>query len=422
MENLNGFVALAAVGLLLLCVVLLVLLLQRSRQGPSDTLTQRFDELQRAVERSDQMLREEMERNRKENALQTQQFREEVGGSVRAVGENVDKRLELLRDTVEQRLRNIQKENQQKLDEMRATVDEKLQSNLEKRLNESFKQVSERLEAVHKGLGEMQTLAGSVGDLKRVLTNVKSRGAFGETQLEALLEQTLASSQWSRQVQLKPGSAQRVDFAIRMPGAEADDGEPCWLPIDSKFPREDFERLLDANARGDHEAEQEAGRALEQRVISEARSVRDKYLHPPVTTNFALIFLPVEGLYAEVLRRPGLVERLQRDFQITLAGPTTLLALLNSLQMGFRTLAIQKRSAEVWKLLAAVKAEFGKFGGILDKVDKKLKEASNTIGKASSKSRNIERKLRGFEALPESEATRLLMIEDGEAEGESEAD
>jgi DNA recombination protein RmuC len=300
---------------------------------------------------------------------------------------------------------------------MRKTVDEKLQGTLEKRLGEAFQQVSERLEAVHKGLGEMQHLAVGVGDLKKVLANVRSRGAFGEVQLDALLEQVLAPSQYARQVSTRPGSADRVDFAVRLPGADDGDGAPVWLPIDAKFPLEDYERMLDALERGDAEGADSAARALEARIKSEARSIRDKYVSPPHTTDFALLFVPTESLYAELLRRPGLIDWLQRECRVTLTGPTTCLALLNSLQMGFRTLAIQKRSNEAWTLLAAVRTQFGKFGELLTKVDKKLQEASNTISEATKKTRYIETRLRKVEELPENEARELLpeFIEDTDA-------
>ena len=413
LSALEGGLVLTA-GLLAACAVLLVVVVVRSRRDPAAALATQLEALRQSAERTDRILREELARSRADLAGQTRDLREEVGGSVRGVGETVEKRLDLVRGSIDLRLRSLQEENQKKLDEMRATVDEKLQGTLEKRLGEAFQQVSERLEAVHKGLGEMQTLAIGVGDLKRVLTNVKNRGSFGETRLESLLDQTLAPSQWEAQVQVKRGSAERVDFAVRMPGGEDEEGAPLWLPIDAKFPQEDYERLLDAHARGDAAAEDEAVRALETRIKTEARTIRDKYLNPPRTTDFAVLFLPTEGLYAEVLRVAGLADWLQRECRVTVAGPTTLLALLNSLQMGFRTLAIQKRSAEVWKVLGAVKTEFGKFGGILDKVEKKLQEASNTITDASAKSRNIERKLGKVQELPEGEASHLLGAGDGE--------
>ena len=302
-----------------------------------------------------------------------------------------------LRTAVDTRLAALQAGNEAKLDEMRKTVDEKLHATLEARLGESFKQVSERLEQVHRGLGEMATLATGVGDLKRVLTNVKTRGGWGEVQLESLLEQTLTAEQFARSVMTRPGSSERVDFAIKLPGR---DSAPVWLPLDAKFPREDYERLIDASERGDTAAIELAGRALEVAVKAQAKSIRDKYVEPPHTTDFGLMFLPTEGLYAEVLRRPGLADTLQRDYRITIAGPTTLTALLNSLQMGFKTLAIEKRSSEVWQVLGAVKTEFGKFGEVLDKVSEKLDQAQKQIEQTGVRSRAIQRQLRGVEAMP----------------------
>lgn len=319
-----------------------------------------------------------------------------------------------LRATMEARLKELQTDNTAKLEEMRRTVDEKLQGTLEKRLGESFKLVSERLEQVHAGLGEMKQLASGVGDLKRVLTNVKTRGTWGEMQLGVLLEQILTVDQYARNVSTRPGSREAVEFALKLPGRDEQDGKTVWLPIDAKFPKEDYERLVDASEKGDVAAVELAGRALEDRVRSQAREIRDKYIEPPHTTDFALLYLPTEGLYAEVLRRPGLVDSLQRDCRIVLVGPTTLAALLNSLQMGFRTLAIQKRSSEVWKVLGAVKTEFGKFGDVLEKVKRKLDETGNTIEEAATRSRQLERKLKKVEALPAPEAAALL--DDADAE------
>jgi DNA recombination protein RmuC len=312
-----------------------------------------------------------------------------------------------LRDTVEARLKSLQEENVAKLEQMRATVDEKLHATLEQRLGESFKLVSERLELVHKGLGEMRGLAAGVGDLKRVLTNVKTRGTFGEIQLGTLLEQVLAPEQYAANVATRPGSSERVEFAIRLPGREAH-GSTVWLPLDAKFPQEDYLRLVDAQEQGNPEGVIEAGKQLERQVKLMASTIRDKYLEPPHTTDFGIMFLPTEGLYAEVIRRPGLCEALQGDCRVIVAGPTTLAALLNSLQLGFRTLAIEKRSSEVWKLLGAVKTEFGKFGDILDKTKKKLDEASSSIDTASVRTRAIERKLRDVVAVPATDAKELL--------------
>jgi DNA recombination protein RmuC len=296
------------------------------------------------------------------------------------------RRMAEVRATLETQLASLQQNNAAKLDEMRATVDEKLHATLEARLGESFKQVAERLEQVHKGLGEMQTLAQGVGDLKHLLSNVKTRGMFGEAQLAQLLEQVFAPDQYAAQVATRPGSRNVVDFAIKLPG-RGDDGVPCWLPIDAKFPNEDYERLLDAQQRADAEGAEAAARGLENRIKLEAKSMADKYLEPPHTTDFAILFLPTEGLYAEVLRRPGLMEVLQREYRVTLAGPTTLMAMLNSLQMGFRTLALEKRSSEVWQVLGAVKTEFGKFGDVLAKVKNQTQTVLNTLDAAETRSR-----------------------------------
>lgn len=316
-------------------------------------------------------------------------------------------KLEHIREAVEQKLSALQQDNSAKLEQMRATVDEKLHQTLEQRLGESFKLVSERLEQVQKGLGEMQTLASGVGDLKRVLTNVKTRGTLGEIQLDNLLEQILSPDQYQAKAVVKSGSQERVDFAVKLPGKE-DARDLVLLPIDAKFPLEDYQRLVEAEQAGDLALAQEAGKQLEARIKSEAKSIQDKYLNPPQTTDFAILFLPIEGLFAEVLRRPGLWEFLQREYRVIVTGPTTITALLNSLQMGFRTLAIQKRSSEVWTLLGAVKTEFGKFGDILDKTRRKLEEASKTIESASTRSRAIERKLRHVESIPVTEAAELL--------------
>jgi DNA recombination protein RmuC len=293
---------------------------------------------------------------------------------------------------------------------MRKTVDEKLHATLEQRLGDSFKLVSERLEQVHRGLGEMQTLAAGVGDLKKVLTNVKTRGTWGEVQLEALLDQVLTAEQYEKNIATRPKSNERVEFAIRLPGREMgeDDNRPVWLPIDAKFPMEDYQRLLEAQDRADPLAVEIAAKALEMRLRDEAKKIRDKYVEPPYTTDFAILYLPIEGLYAEALRRPGLAEALQRDWRVSIAGPTTLAALLNSLQMGFRTLAIEKRSSEVWGVLGAIKTEFGKFGEALEATRKKLEQATKSIESAGVRTRQIERKLKGVEALPMVEAQARL--------------
>ncbi|WP_372660936.1 DNA recombination protein RmuC [Hydrogenophaga sp.] len=331
------------------------------------------------------------------------------------LSENNARRMSEVRATLETQLAQLQQNNAAKLDQMRATVDEKLQSTLEARLGESFKQVADRLEQVHKGLGEMQTLAQGVGDLKHLLTNVKTRGMFGEAQLGTLLEQVFAPDQYATQVATRPGSRNVVDFAIKLPG-RGDDGAPCWLPIDAKFPNEDYERLLDAQQRADAEGAETAGRALEQRIRLEAKSMAEKYLEPPNTTDFAILFLPTEGLYAEVLRRPGLMEVLQREHRVTLAGPTTLMAMLNSLQMGFRTLALEKRSSEVWQVLGAVKTEFGKFGDVLSKVKAQTQTVLNTLDNAETRSRAMGRALKTVEALPQAQASALLPVDANAAE------
>ncbi len=301
------------------------------------------------------------------------------------------------RDTLEQRLDRLQQDNAAKLELMRQTVDEKLHATLEKRLSESFKQVSERLELVHKGLGEMQSLAAGVGDLKKVLSNVKTRGVMGEVQLAALLEQVMAADQFERNVATRPGSRERVEFAVKLPGG---DGGAVLLPIDAKFPLEDYQRLEDALQAGDLAAAEVAGKALEARVKLEAKSIAEKYLEPPYTTEFALLYVPFEGLYAEVIRRPGLFDQLQREWRVVVCGPTNLLAYLNSLQMGFRTLAIQKRSSEVWKVLGTVKSEFGKFADVLANTKKQLQTVANSIDQAETRTRQIERKLKDVEVLP----------------------
>ena len=340
------------------------------------------------------------------------------------LSESNARRMSEVRQTLEAKLAQLQTTNSAKLDEMRATVDEKLQTTLQVRLGESFKQVADRLEQVHKGLGEMQTLAQGVGDLKHLLTNVKTRGIFGEAQLAGLLEQVFVPDQYAVQVATRPGSKNVVDFAIKLPG-KSDTGEPLWLPIDAKFPNEDYERLLDAQGRADVAGAEAAGKALEVRIRLEAKSMVEKYVEPPYTTDFAILFLPTEGLYAEVLRRPGLMESLQRDHRVTLAGPTTLLAMLSSLQMGFRTLALEKRSSEVWQVLGAVKTEFEKFGGVLAKVKSQTQTVLNTLDNAETRSRAMSRVLKKVDALPDTQAQSLIPIDkdfdraDGDVDGDA---
>ena len=438
---LYGLVAMGA-GVLLLQLVLL----QRSGRK-DDSLEPGFSALQSGLERVERELRQEMARARQEAATAARGDREEQAQSLdrltKALSAQVgqlgtlqgqqleafaaqlarltqsnEQRFEQLRLSIEARLGAMQADNASKLEEMRKTVDEKLHATLEQRLGDSFKLVSERLELVHKGLGEMQTLAAGVGDLKKVLTNVKTRGTWGEVQLEALLDQVLTAEQYEKNVITRPNSNERVEFAIRLPGREmgGSDKQPVWLPIDAKFPMEDYQRLIEAQERADPVAVELAAKALELRLRLEAKTIRDKYVEPPFTTDFAILYLPTEGLYAEALRRSGLADGLQRDFRISIAGPTTLAALLNSLQMGFRTLAIEKRSSEVWGVLGAIKTEFGKFGEALDATRKKLEQATKSIESAGVRTRQIERKLKGVEALPTAEAqARLGALEEIEA-------
>ncbi|KQZ59275.1 recombinase RmuC [Lysobacter sp. Root559] len=383
--------------------------------GRLTELTQRTDQ------RLDQLvvtLTDDARKGRSEAAESQQRFAEGLGQRLNELTQRNELRIGELRTTLEERLRELQADNTAKLEQMRATVDEKLQTTLETRLGESFRLVSERLEQVQRGLGEMQQLANGVGDLKRVLTNVKTRGTFGEVQLGALLEQVLTIEQYDSNVATVPGSGERVEYAVRLPGTTPE--QPVRLPIDAKFPREDYERMLDAQDRADAEALAIAAAGLERQVRVEAKRIRDKYLAPPHTTDFALLFLPTEGLYAEVLRRPGLFEALQRDFRVTLVGPTTLLALLNSLQMGFRTLAIEQRSSEVWQLLGAVKSEFGKFADVLERTRTQLDTVRKSIDGAGVRTRAIERKLKGVETMPSDEARRLLGNDDF-VEGDDEA-
>ena len=429
-------ILLAVVALGLTIIALLAVALRRiSAQDPAAAAA-RFDEIQRSQDRTERVLATEIARNREESGAQSKQLREEVGHTLTSASsaltasvaelsqlqtaqlssfaaqlvkltQSNEEKLERVRNTVEERLTVLQFENASKLDAIRVTVDEKLQGTLEAKLGESFRLVSEHLEQVHKGLGEMQTLASGVGDLKKVLSNVKTRGTWGEIQLRQLLDQVLVPDQYAANVVTREGSDERVEFAIKLPGRGADD-TPVLLPIDAKFPLEDYQRLVDAADRGDADAVEVAARQLEASVKVCARDIRDKYLNPPRTTDFGILFLPVEGLCAEVLRRVGLVDQLQRDFHVVPCGPTTLWALLNSLQMGFRTLAIERRSSEVWTLLGAVKTEFAKFGEALDAVQKKLGEASDKIDAARKGTRKIQRKLQDVQELPAAEAASLV--------------
>jgi len=411
--------------LAVLAVINIILLVRSMNQKPSADATQ--------------TVREELRAGREESAGRSRELREEVSGSlgktaelltstvgqlgttqkeqlesvtsqVRSLVESNQQRMDGLRATISEQLNEIREANEKKLEEMRRTVDEKLQGTLEKRLGESFKLVSERLDAVHKGLGEMQNLATGVGDLKNVLTNVKVRGTWAEYQLEAILEQVLTPEQFDRNVATREGSAERVEFAIRLPG-RGDDPEDCvWLPIDSKFPQEDYLRLAEAAREGDADSVAQSSKELLRSVTQSAKTISDKYLNPPRTTDFAVLYLPTEGLYAEVLRQPGLVSQLQQDHRVVVSGPTTIAALLNSLRLGFRSLAIEQQASEVWQVLAAVKAEFGKFGGVLDKVKKQLATASNTIDETQTRTRAMARKLREVEQLPAGESDELLEL------------
>lgn len=409
-----------------------------------------FESVEKSFERTERFVREEISNNREEAANNFRQSREELvntlkgfndslikgmtgmaeaqnkqmesfSGQLDKLTESNQQKLDGLKMAIEQKLTAIQQDNEKQLDKMRMTVDEKLQGTLEKRLGESFKQVSERLEQVYKGLGEMQILATGVGDLKKVLTNVKTRGTWGEVQLGAMLEQVLAPEQYSSNVATKD-DGERVEFAIKLPGRSEDDNEIVWLPIDAKFPIEDYRRLLDAQEKADADLTESIARQLENRIKQCAKDICEKYLNPPKTTDFAILFLPTEGLFAEVIRRTGLSEFIQRESRVIIAGPTTLWSILNSLQMGFRTLAIQKRSGEVWNLLAAVKTEWTKYGEVLNKVQEKLHQASDTIEKAQTRTRAIGRKLKNVQELPVSEAQTVLMVDNGIDIVDSETD
>ncbi|MFA5123445.1 DNA recombination protein RmuC [Zavarzinia sp.] len=388
-ELLLGLLVLIAIGVALAALL----------RGRGGSVGGQIEALEHAQERTERALREELSLNR-----------QEAGTAMKNFGETLSNRLDGLAQGLDSRFAHLVADSAAKLEEMRKTVDERLQGTLEQRLGESFKLVSDRLEQVHRGLGEMQSLAAGVGDLKRVLTNVKARGIWGEMQLGNLLSQILTPDQYLANVAPIEGKGERVEFVVRLPGR--DDGEEVWLPIDAKFPREDYERLLEAAELADAEGVEAAGKALEARLKSFARDISEKYLNPPRTTDFAVMFLPTEGLYAEALRRPGLADAMQRDYRVVPAGPTTLAALLNSLQMGFRTLAIEKRSSEVWLLLGAVKTEFARYGEVLDKVQRKLVEASQQIDKVAVRKRAIDRQLRQVQSLDPNAAARLIEVED----------
>ena len=399
-------------------------LAQRSREelegvqrGIRDEMRQSRDDVRAELRDARESSGHELRVSRESAATELRAAREESLKAHAELRQELEGRLERVRATLDERVRELQLANDQKLDEMRRTVDERLHATLEQRLGESFKLVSERLEAVHKGLGEMQSLAAGVGDLKRVLTNVKARGTWAEMQLGALLEQVLAAGQFGRNVAVRPGASERVEFAVRLPGSRAgDDATVVWLPIDSKFPQEDWLRLQEAADRADGAAVQEATDALARAVRVAAREISEKYVTPPHTTDFAIMFLATEGLYAEVLRQHALVDELQRTWRVVVAGPTTLVAILSSLRMGFQTLAIEQRASEVWRVLGAVKTEFGKFGEVLGKVQRQLDAASRTIEQTGVRTRALERRLRDVEALPDGEAAVVLgVVEDEHA-------
>ena len=439
-ELIQGFFILAVLTVL----GLLIALMRRKPKDLIARLQDNFVDLMNKQQRLEDIVRDEIISNRQETAQSAQQARQELIATLKLssdslqqrLAENIgaqkdqldsfskqlmalarlnEEKLETMRKTLETQLRSLQEDNTRKLEQMRATVDEKLQSTLNKRLGESFKQVSERLEQVYRGLGEMRTLAAGVGDLKKVLTNVKTRGTWGEIRLSHILEQILTPDQYEVNVATKKNSNDRVEFAIKLPGQNTDREKIIWMPIDAKFPQEDYQRLMDAREAADKELAEKSIKNLEMRIKAEARLIKEKYLDPPDTTDFGIMFLPVEGLYAEVLRRPGLCDSLQREHRIVVTGPTTLAAILNSLQMGFRTLAIEKRSSEVWQLLGMVKTEFGKFGDVLAKTKKKLQEAGHTIDKAEIRTRAIARTLRNVQDAPLTERVRYIE-EDPEVE------
>jgi len=424
--------------LIIISIVILIGVLIKKSPAQDKKLPETLLFLEKGQSRLESAVKDEISRNRTEANENGKSTREEISRSFKSFRDSTDNRMaefsstqstnfesfskklseltekneakmEHIRLTVEGKLENIQKDNSEKLEKMRQTVEEKLENTLETRLGEKFKLVNDRLEQVYKGLGEMQTLASGVGDLKKVLTNVKTRGTWGEVQLGNLLEQLLIPDQYATNICTKKGSSERVEFAIKIPGKD-DHIKTIWLPIDAKFPLEDYQKLVEAQENADPVAAEALGKALEARIKSEARDIKEKYLDPPYTTDFGILYLPVEGLFAEVVRRMGLFEFLQNTYRVTVTGPTTISALLNSLQMGFRTLAIEKRTSEVWEILGAVKNDFGKFGEILEKTHKKLKEASDSIETATTKTRSIERKLNKVQSLPTGES-KLIEIE-----------
>ena len=423
---------LAILGVIcLITLILAAVLFYRLRGNSNNDIHQAVVSIKENQERVERVVKEEISRSREEFNINTRQIREEMRGLSKSFEDSVllrmkenetsqknqmdtflkqlsnltqinEQKLEKIRETVQERLKTLQEENTQKLEQMRLTVDEKLHTTLDRRLGESFKLVSEQLKSVQESFGEMRNLATGVGDLKKVLSNIKTRGIWGEMQLSNLLEQMLTPEQYASNVVTKKGSNERVEFAIKLPGRDKDEHDQVWLPIDAKFPQEDYQRLLEAQEQANPELVEKSARQLEIRIKAEAKDIKEKYLDPPNTTDFGIMFLPTEALYAEILRRPGLCDILQREYRVLVTGPMNLVALLNSLQMGFRTLAIEKRTSEVWKLLATIKTEFAKFGDILDKTHKKLEEASKTIEDASKKSHTIERTLKKVHELPSS--------------------
>ncbi|MEW6565856.1 MAG: DNA recombination protein RmuC [Spirochaetota bacterium] len=400
---------------ILFVLLVLFIFIGRSRQRTADpqilTLTQGQERLERSLQDELRGTRAELAQNlTKIMEIQTKQLAA-LRSEIARFGQGNDQKMEQLRETVDRKLRELQSDNAQKLEQIRKTVDDKLHETLEKRLGESFKLVGDRLEQVQAGLGEMRTLAAGVGDLKRVLVNVKNRGTWGEVQLISIIQDLLAPHQYELNAVTQPGSQERVEVAIRLPGSAKTEGmgkkeQPVLLPIDAKFPKEDYERLVSARESGDSLASEEAGKLLERRLKLSAKDIYDKYINPPYTTDFGILFLPSEGLFAEILSRPGLAESIQREFRVVIAGPTTLAAMINSLQMGFRTLAVEQRTTEVWRTLSLVKAEFEKFGELLDKTRKKLQEAADTVDLADKKSRTIQGKLQKAEQLQEPEGVR----------------
>lgn len=386
--------------LILILIALIFLILKSKKTDNTAELIKELDKIQIKLENS---IKQDFSLNRQELNTSFNNFSIKLDQLITGISTNLNQ----VRESIEKRLELIQKDNSDQLEKMRVTVDEKLQSTLEKRLGESFKQVSTQLESVYKGLGEMQTLAIGVGDLKKVLSNVKIRGTWGEVQLNSLLEQILTNDQYDKNVAVKSGSSDRVEFAIRLPGKD-DENKQCWLPIDSKFPLEDYQNLIKAQDAVDLIQIEISSKALENRVKTEAKYIFDKYIDPPHTTDFAILYLPIEGLYAEITQKQALVDTLQRQYRVTIAGPNTIAALLNSLQMGFRTLVIEKRSSEVWSVLGTIKKEFGLFGDLLVKTKKKLQEATNTIDDASSKSKTITGKLNKVQSLTETTDEKII--------------